>query len=97
MKIILDITDEEYEVLRDYGTSLKSEDGHELMAPLKRGAEQALHEWVAWKAAQKNRTESAVSGWKMQTECHTKKTGTGNLSVKVHGTGRTAVKADLEI
>lgn len=46
---------------------------------------------------QKNRAESAVSGWKMQTECHTKKTGTGNLSVKVHGTGRTAVKADLEI
>lgn len=53
MKIILDITDEEYEVLRDYGTSLKSEDGHELRAPLKRGAEQALREWVAWKAAEK--------------------------------------------
>lgn len=53
MKIILDITDEEYEVLRDYGTSLKSEDGHELRAPLKRGAEQALREWVVWKAAEK--------------------------------------------
>lgn len=32
---------------------LEREDGHELRAPLKRGAEQALREWVEWKAAEK--------------------------------------------
>lgn len=97
MKIILDITDEEYEVLRDYGTSLKSEDGARAdgAAQARRGAGSPRMGGVEGGAEEPHGVRCV--GVEDADGVPHKKTGTGNLSVKVHGTGRTAVKADLEI
>lgn len=49
MYIVLDITEEEFEALRDYGTTLSSN----MSSPLKRGGEKVIHEWMERKAAKK--------------------------------------------
>ena len=46
MYIVLDITDEEYAALRDYGATLSPT----LSSPLKRGGERVIHEWMERKA-----------------------------------------------
>lgn len=43
------------------------------------------------------RAPSKCADWKMQTEFRIKKTGAKKPSIKVHGSGRTSVEAELEI